>query len=89
MILMYVGVLLCCSCLVGLKSVAPGSPMVMSAAQCVLLARPAARAERTETLKETKTLVRREFLFVSFYLWVCLIGLIRLSLTVLVLHCFC
>ena len=30
----------------------PGSPMMMSAAQCVMLARSAARAERTETLKD-------------------------------------
>ena len=72
MILMYVGVMPCCSCLVGLKSV--GSPMVMSAAQCMLLARSAARAERTETLKETKTLARRELLSVSFHLCVCLTG---------------
>ena len=35
---------------VGLKTVSPGSPMMMSAAQCVMLARSAARAERTETL---------------------------------------
>ena len=42
----------------GLKTVSPGSPMMMSAAQCVMLARSAARAERTETLKETKTLAK-------------------------------
>ena len=60
--------------LVGLKSVAPGSPVVMSAAQCVLLARSAARAERTETLKETKTLARRELILVSFHLCVGLTG---------------
>ena len=74
MILIYVGVMPCCSCLVGLKSVAPGSPMVMSAAQCVLLARSAARAERTDALKETKTLARRKLLFVSFLLCVRLNG---------------
>ena len=45
---------------VGLKTVSPGSPMMMSAAQCVMLARSAARAERTETLKETKTLAKRK-----------------------------
>ena len=60
--------------LVGLKSVTLGSPMVMSAAQCVLHARSAARAERTETLKETKTLARRELIFVSFHLCVGLTG---------------
>ena len=31
----------------GLDAVPPGSPMMMSAAHCVLLARSAARAERT------------------------------------------
>ena len=44
----------------GLKTVSPGSPMMMSAAQCVMLARSAARAERTETLKESKTLSKRK-----------------------------
>ena len=44
----------------GLKAVSPGSPMMMSAGQCVMLARSAARAERTETLKETKTLAKRK-----------------------------
>ena len=34
--------------------------MMMSAAQCAMLARSAARAERTETLKETKTLAKRK-----------------------------
>ena len=34
--------------------------MMMSAAQCVMLAWSAARAERTETLKETKTLAKRK-----------------------------
>ena len=42
-----------CMLLVGLESVCPGSPMVMSAAQCVMLVRCAARTERTETLRET------------------------------------
>ena len=37
--------------------------MVMTAAQCLMLARSAARAERTETLKETKTLAKREYTF--------------------------
>ena len=46
--------------LVGLPAVSPGSPVVMTAAQCLLLARSAARAERTETLKETKTLAKRK-----------------------------
>ena len=44
----------------GLDTVPPGSPMVMSAAQCVMLARSAARAERTEVLKETKSLSKRK-----------------------------
>ena len=79
MFLMCIGVMPCCSCLVGLKSAAPGSPMVMSAAQSVLLARSAARAERTETLKETKTLARRKVLFASFPLCVCLDGLFDCS----------
>ena len=51
-----------CLLLAGLESVPPTSPMVMSAAQCVLLARSAARAERTETQKETKTLSKRKCL---------------------------
>ena len=46
----------------GLESVPPMSPMVMSAAQCVMLARSAAQAERTETQKETKTLSKRKCL---------------------------
>ena len=33
--------------------------MVMTAAQCLMLARSAAQAERTETLKETKSLAKR------------------------------
>ena len=44
----------------GLKAVSPGSPMKMSAAQCVMLARSVAPAERTETLRETKTLAKRK-----------------------------
>ena len=47
----------------GLKAVSPGSPLMMSAAQCVMLARSAARAERTETLKGTKSLAKRKLLF--------------------------
>ena len=35
----------------------------MSATQCVMLARCAARSERTETMKETKTLAKRKFYF--------------------------
>ena len=50
-----------CLLSVGPKSVPTGSPVVMSAAQCVMLARSAARAERTETQKETKTLAKREY----------------------------
>ena len=53
-----------CLCLVGLESVLPASPMLMSAAQCVLLARSAAHAERTETLMETKTLAKRKLYLV-------------------------
>ena len=55
--------------LVGLAPVPPESPMMMSAAQCVMLARSAARAERTEALKETKNLTKRECMF-SFLFWV-------------------
>ena len=51
-------------CLVGLHSTIPDSPMLMSTAQCMLLAWSAARAERTETLKKTKTLAKRKLLFV-------------------------
>ena len=51
-----------CWLLAGLESVPPTSPMVMSAAKCVMLARSAARAERTETQKETKTLSKRKCL---------------------------
>ena len=51
----------------GLQSVPTGSPVVMSAAQCVMLARSAARAERTETQKETKNLAKREY-FLKFLL---------------------
>ena len=47
-----------------LVAVLPASPLLMSAAQCVLLARNASRAERTETLKETKTLVKRRLFLV-------------------------
>ena len=50
-----------CLLSVGLKSVPTNSPVVMSAAQCVMLARSAARAERTETQKDSKTLAKREY----------------------------
>ena len=68
----------------GLDAVPPGSPMMMSAAQCVLLARSAARAERTESLKETKSLAKRKcivvvllFGFLDFFggfFWVVLVA---------------
>ena len=45
----------------GLETVPTGSPVMMSAAQCVMLGRSAARAERTETQKETKTLAKPEY----------------------------
>ena len=41
-----------CLLLTGLKAVPTGSPVVMSAAQSVMLARSAARVERTESQKE-------------------------------------
>ena len=56
----------------GLLSVPTGSPVVMSAAQCVMLARSAARAERTETQKETKNLAKREY-FLKFRLRFCML----------------
>ena len=60
----YSVVKLACLLLAGLDAVPPGSPMMMSAAQCVLLARSAARAERTEALKETKSLAKRKCIVV-------------------------
>ena len=64
-----------CLLLAGLESITPMSPMVMSAAQFVMLARSAARAERTETQKETKTLTKRKclswVLFCSFGCYDC------------------
>ena len=63
---LYVGsVFLTCWCLCfSWFGVLPASPRLMSADQCVLLARSAARAERTETLKETKTLTKRRLFLV-------------------------
>ena len=47
-------------CLAGLDVVLPGSPILMSAAQCLMLARSTARAEWTETSKETTTVAKRK-----------------------------
>ena len=52
----------------GLDTVPPGSSKMMSAAQCVMLARSAARAERTEAVKETKSLARRKCVVVVLLL---------------------
>ena len=52
----------------GLDAVPTGSPMLMSAAQCVMLARSSARAERTEALKETKSLAKRKCVVVVLLL---------------------
>ena len=45
-----------------------GSPVIMSAAQCVMFARCAARSERTEAMKETKTLAKRKLLSVTLFI---------------------
>ena len=63
-----------CLLLAGLEPVTPMPPMKMSAAQCVMLARIVARAERTETQKETKTLTKRKCL-----LWVLFCSLVDLT----------
>ena len=73
--------------LVGLKSVPTGSPVVMSAAQCVMLARSAARAERTETQKETKTLAKREY-FLNFVLFVLRVFFVSSIVSCLSNSCF-
>ena len=62
-----------CLFLVGLGSTPAGSPVMMSVAQCVMLARSAARAERTETQKETKSLARREYSISFFSIWLWLL----------------
>ena len=55
------------------------SPMLMSAAECMLLARSAAQAERTETLKETKILAKRKlFLVIGCCFVFCLAGFAQL-----------
>ena len=55
-------------CLAGLESVPSGSPVIMSAAQCVMFARCAARSERNEAMKETKTLAKRKLLSATLFI---------------------
>ena len=66
----------------GLDAVPPLSPVMMSAAQCVMLTRSAARAERTEALKETKSLAKRKCFVV-----VLLLGFLTVSLVSFGLFC--
>ena len=68
----------------GLDAVPPGSPMMMSAAQCVLLARSAARAERTESSLLRKL---RAWLSVSVLLLFCCLVFLTFSMVSFGLFC--
>ena len=79
-----------CVVFVGLPVVPPGSPVMMTAAHSLMVARSAARAERTGTLKETKTLAKRNCTFrdIVLFLRFLLCGSLVAS-AVSVLYCVC
>ena len=86
--LVFVGcmIIVCFSFLAGLESVPSGFPMVISAAQCVMLARCAARSERTETMNANNTFAKRKFYFCNSILSTVCCTVFLFSLWLLIRH---